>query len=951
MITKLIVNSIEIPILKEIPVSLNLSIADIRDISKRGGSLTKTVIIPSTGVVDILFESVFRLNIELSTFNPNLKSEAIYYIDEKEQFKGDLQLLRIVDKPNGAREFHCNVMGREGSFFIDLGEKLLTDIDFSDLDHTYNKTEQKNSWATSYRKSGVVTPFAYGEGYVYPMIKYGNSASDTIFDVTHFKPAIPAREYMLRIFTDAGYEWTSSILDSAFFKHLYITCNREKIELTNAQVYSNQYYIGKTAATVTGWVSGTTNGSGVYSITPTPISPDYDLETVPYFDTSNQYDSVTNHYATILNSGFYNAVAFVQQDIKVNAPSLVGGFWSTSALSFASYIQKNTGSGWVTVAYINNNTQVPNTPLGTSYSLKSNCQTGSIYLNSGDLIRVMSFVNTLWNITTYNSGLAPTSAAFTIDYTFPNGAGKNEHYILMSSTTIADGNSLLMNQTIPVNIKQKDFVKSIFNLMNCYVELDKLNQTKLIIENRDAFYSGTVENWTKKIDYSKEFHIQPMGELDAINYVWKYKDDKDYYNEVYQKQYVDNYGQKKKTITNDFIRSEKKTELIFSPTPLVGNSSNNIICPHIYTKDSSGIKPLSHNIRLLYYGGLKNSGNPWTYTGLLSGTTSETQYPYIGHIDDPNVPTIDLNFDYPKEVYYTFLMAYFTNNNMYNKYYSQFINEITDKDSKLITCNVILDEIDVNNFSFRNKIYIEHPEYGSAYYIVNKIIDYNPLEYKSCKIELLKLKRYDAFIPGTISIDPSYDPVSSSRIPYNPIINDSGNTDMNNTLALGDNNRILGSGNVATGSSGCYVDETSSKINLVNCTNVSVIGVTNFVGIGLSNINIDSTYNGAVLNENINYNTSQSWELVTSNFNVNNDVSIYYVDCSGGDVTALFTASSFGDRVVCFTRIDNSFNKFKIDEITGLPSVIGNPLPYDTGMIRYDSIDISYYNNVFYIKG
>lgn len=85
--------------------------------------------------------------------------------------------------------------------------------------------------------------------------------------------------------------------------------------------------------------------------------------------------------------------------------------------------------------------------------------------------------------------------------------------------------------------------------------------------------------------------------------------------------------------------------------------------------------------------------------------------------------------------------------------------------------------------------------------------------------------------------------------------------------------------------------------------------------------------------------------------NVNITKDIYYVDCTGGDVTALFDVSTFGNRVVCFIRTDNSAYKFRIDEVSGTPTVIGEALPYDTGMIQYDSIDITYYNNVFYIKG
>ena len=85
--------------------------------------------------------------------------------------------------------------------------------------------------------------------------------------------------------------------------------------------------------------------------------------------------------------------------------------------------------------------------------------------------------------------------------------------------------------------------------------------------------------------------------------------------------------------------------------------------------------------------------------------------------------------------------------------------------------------------------------------------------------------------------------------------------------------------------------------------------------------------------------------------NVDNTKNIYYVDCTGGDVTALFDVSTFGNRVVCFIRTDNSAYKFRIDEVTGTPTVIGNAIPYDTGLLQYESVDITYYNNVFYIKG
>ena len=948
MISKLVIRGIEIPITKELPVSINMAVSDVRELDRKSGTLTKTLVVYGSQPVNELFENIYKVNSELSVFDPNVAETAIYYLNEKQQIKGDLQLLKIVTKPNGAVEYHLNIIGREGSFFVAIGDALLTDLDFSDLDHTYNKTEQKNSWATSYRSSGVATTFAYGEGYVYPHIKYGYAASDTTYDVTHFKPAIPAREYMSRIFDAAGYTWESGcFFDSTLFKHLYIPCNRDKIELSNSSVNASQYYIGKTAATVTGWKSGTSSAGGVFSYNNQAINPNYDLETAPYFDGSNQYDSVTNFYSTIANTGVYNVVAFAQMDITVNAPSLVGGTWDNGADMFDCYIEKNTGSGWVLIAAIANPQTATNQNLGTAKSYTTNAQSGNVFLTAGTLIRVRTRIEL--NVVTKNSGGTGTSAAYTVDYTLPNGASKNSTYLLRTDTTVADGNTLTMNNAIPLNIKQRDFVRWILQMFKLNIEVDKTNETNLIVEaEAGAWYTATVENWTAKVDYSKDWEQKPMGELDAINYVWKYKDDKDYYNDLYQKQYTDNYGLQRLQIANDFNKNEKKIEVGFSPTPLVGNSSNNIICPHIYAKETAGLKPIAHNIRILYYGGLKNSGAAWTYTGASSGTTSETQYAYMGHLDDPTAPTIDLNFDYPKETYYTYPLAYMTTNNLYNAYYSQYVNQITDKDSKLITCWVRLDEIDILHFTFRNKVFIDHPVYGSAYYSVNKIVDYNPLVSESTKVELVKVKPHSEFVSGAIPIDPAYDPVSTARIAYNPNTNDANNSETSNTLAVGNSNRIMGDGNTAVGSSGCFVDETSTGVTLINCTEVSVVGGTNITVIGASNRALDSTNNNTVINDSSESAPVYSSATKTSDFNVDSTIQLYYIDCTSGNITATFDISTCANRVFYFKRIDSSGNTFSIDEVSGLPSIDGNAVPYNTGMVQYDSITLGNDGTNFY---
>ncbi len=63
-----------------------------------------------------------------------------------------------------------------------------------------------------------------------------------------------------------------------------------------------------------------------------------------------------------------------------------------------------------------------------------------------------------------------------------------------------------------------------------------------------------------------------------------------------------------------------------------------------------------------------------------------------------------------------------TNNNLYNKYYSKYIQEITNKDSKLITMYVKLTPIDIANLSFTKLYWIDN-----HYLRLYKVENYNPL--------------------------------------------------------------------------------------------------------------------------------------------------------------------------------------------------------------------------------
>jgi len=125
---------------------------------------------------------------------------------------------------------------------------------------------------------------------------------------------------------------------------------------------------------------------------------------------------------------------------------------------------------------------------------------------------------------------------------------------------------------------------------------------------------------------------------------------------------------------------------------------------------------------LLYWGGTLATVNPWNYYSSQSSqpSTLEVVYPYCGHVDNPITPTLDLCFGVPSEIYYVnpYGFTSYTNNNLYNKYHSKFIEEITDRNSKLIVLFIYLNPLDIFNISFRDLIYIDN-----HFYRLQKIIE------------------------------------------------------------------------------------------------------------------------------------------------------------------------------------------------------------------------------------
>lgn len=917
--TRLEISSTSQPFAKDIPVSIDFVLADVREPDKRNASFSKTIELYATNEINKLFENIFEVNIATQYFNKNKKTAVKYFVDEILNFEGNLQLIKIKLNPDSLIVYECSIVGESGNLFIDIGDKYIVgnadsseDLDFSAYNHTFNRTNQIA------KRSNVGT----GTDCVYPFIDKGsNGGSDTTFSVEDFMPCFSAYEYIKKIIEKTGRTFTSTTLNNVGFKKVIVYPNLQSISLSTSQLANRQFNVGLSADVTV------TNNIPAVAINHTNTS------TGGYFDIGGQSAGTT---VTLNNGGYYNfaALNYYSLTFTHTDASVTYAVFTNTQVYVGINKSSNGGVSYFNVTNDNrlwNNTLVNQFNKGTTYNFNNSVATGSVYFSGGDKFQ-QTVIVTQGTVQYYNaSNVLVTTGTGTITYKLISGTAKTSFYALASDKTLTAGNTIEVNNALPIKIKQKDFFKSIIQAFNLYVDIDKNDKNNVIIESYDEFYNSAIINYENRTDLNKDQSINP-NLLEGKRYIYTYKEDADYYNALYKTNWNEVFGTETQIIDNDFIKSDKKNELIFSATPNAANYGLGIAHPRIYKQEQSGgvvaIKPITPNIRLLYCGGIKQTINAYTYKDSSASDIVTNDYLYAGHTDDWANPTIDLNFGLPKEVFYTYPNSYFTTNNLFNACHKNYLNNIVNKDSKFVTKYLWLNSKDINEFNFRHRWFID-----GAYYVVNKIVNYNPLNETSTQVELIKLLETEVFVPTSISI---YDTAIPAGV---------------NTQAM----RLNSALNLGTGISNRAANSLAIGNNIVipeSASNVMVMGNNVTVAENASNF----TYNNGVITTTV-VGDARTVKLITANYNTFAYDDTILGNASGGSITVylaytpnrLYTNVSYTSngtvvsynvsKTVTIMKTDSSANTVTIDgygvNINGIATKVLST-QYDSVTLQYD---------------
>ena len=606
------------------PITFN--IADVREINNRNGAYSKTVRIPGTKDNNKVFKYIFDIQ-GIDNYDTRIKVKCNIVVDTIPVLEGYIQLNSIIATDNRYWIYDCTIFGENSNFSKEIDQNArLEDLDFTDLDHTFDINSVTQSWIEN-----------WNYGYYYPLIDFngGQKPRDRYvineqdgFYIENFRGSIYAKQYWDRIFDKYGYTYQSEFLNSDAFSNLIIPPTKKFLEndpnwrffstfragLTQSASYTTPYgyqYTPFTSPTDPAITSVFTisiippnvtaamqNTLQLNEVIPPNGDPGGNFFQIPLgnFYYKNVYENTYDKpQKVVLNLDFDFGVEFFNGN-ALTEYNLLG----TRLIFYCDIYKNNTiisrkslfnyggssnavnanptqaGSDALVNAFWDNLYGAPevwNLDVFRRHQIQVVADTaGGLVIGPNDEIRFKLGAIAIRRIVVNNSGFILQqhwlNTRFSFDY-YSTTNGQDGTYLFNEIyPELIDNQPVTGLELVPKNIKQIDYINSIVNMFNLYLYQDKNNPKNIFIEPRDRFYeTSKFLDWSNKLDISKDITQTPIVEK-YKRVTMKYKEDKDFYNASYKSFTNEIYGQFEYFTGDEISNAEKKIDLIFSPTPL-----------------------------------------------------------------------------------------------------------------------------------------------------------------------------------------------------------------------------------------------------------------------------------------------------------------------------------------------------------------------------------------------
>jgi len=694
----------------EIDIALTFSVEDIADITKRRGSFSKTITLPNTPTNRACFGYAYNIQSFVGGFQPNKKIRAAMWEDGVQVFSGVLQLISM-SKIRGEVTYEVGLFSDDVSLFKSIeGNLLATTVGVSGMNHTLTSAHVSATWTAS-----------GASGYVYGLVDsygYTDVVTQGWFAVPFYKmtPSIYVKKMVDLIFAQAGYRYTSEFFNSERFKKLVIpyAAGEAILNLSGSAIF--------VAST------GTISASGNINYT-----MQFQDETGSYYDRPGYW---------VPSSSTFVAPSFpTRWNITVNFGVTVSAPRPVANMSIRNLTNSTDNAVIMGInIFSNNSVTFPNItiPANTTANI------GIVFTTpfSGGAGTIQSGATVLWEC------LENPQTLHTVD----------------------------MRTALPADVKQSDLLQDLQKMFNLYFMPDPADPKNLIVEPWVDFYSSGVVDWSQKSDENAEQSITNGDPNQYKTIVFKYKDAGDYLSKLDKSNYPlakEGYGGRIFTTDNFYGKGENVVELACS-TLIPANFTTDKVIGRVWDLDGSAlsgtIKTLQSGYRIAQYN-LIEAPTTWAYQYGVSGSVALAEsllnLPFVSHINNPYEANFDLAFGIPKQLYYAVNVAansdpyLYTNNNLFNIYWWNFIQETVSREAMQLELSIMLNAVDISQLDFRTPIY-----YGGVRWRLLEIRDYEIGQQKPCRVTLRRILNLTEFVPKQIGYLPYDGPVPATDSDY-----------------------------------------------------------------------------------------------------------------------------------------------------------------------------------------
>ena len=727
------------------PIKLNLSIEDITN-ADATSAFSRTFRVPATRRNNEFFDNAW--DIDGILYDVTLKKPAQILVDGAEFKVGHVRLQKIyVNSDQDRIDYELLFLGETRDFSSIIAEKPMCQLIMSDFDWPNNPVAYTNaadfvgpfgytditgSWDAYPENPGLTAGYADGD-LLFPLIDHGNTyqginpeqgvisidgpdrftQSANALALDRMKPMIRAKRIWDQIFEDSGYTYTSTFLNSNRFHQMYVSAfgNEEQIGMNVGQTTTTIFqssnpsntdnYVGGrmynpvVTSNVGGYFTPATTVTGSYFTAPgtASIGGNYYL-----FDISAEIDAQIENS----NYGYSPVPAFVQ---LVVVSSIGGSILQTLA----------TGNA---------------TSNGNTSSITYDSRNGGYQIQQGDILQVLITASGGFDISEVDNTYWDCTAA-PGDYYAP-----------------AD---------LDCDYRQIDFIKDVLTMFRLVMQPDKLNPYNFIIEPwQDFIGSGTVYDWSDKLIRQKDFVSEPLFNTQSAEIEFTKQEDEDYINKFHQDNNKHAYGWLRFDSQNELLKGKREVELTgIAPTPIdqIEHGANaphpypQWILPTIHKHDAEGGDvlhiPIKPKTRFLFYNGTQPivvTQDEWYLKNDVGNPLPQDTWPLVSPYEDWPVQTTSLNLNFSNDTRYYIDPSpgagYFAQGStLYNEYWSRYINSLYNKFSRRVTAYFTLNNVDLQDLTFDDLIFID-----GKYYRPEKIIDAQIGERTAVKVQLITYK-------------------------------------------------------------------------------------------------------------------------------------------------------------------------------------------------------------------